>query len=232
MSIVTMFALPHFSIPMRVSVFLFACAGLGFASGTQAQNLYRCGSTYQDKPCDNGQAGQIIKKNPSPSLSDKPPLDATCIRRGEEAKKIIWMKEAGAFQDKLIADAKTSEQRKIIADVYAQRGNSNDIRLKIESDCMADKDSDRKLGVRPSDDDLKRQEAAERKASNGDKAKDNTKPDPEDAARLQKLCESSRKKLNAASNSQRTGGTAQEMDILAEHKREIEKMLKEMGCSR
>ncbi|MFZ6744024.1 hypothetical protein ACO0LC_12410 [Undibacterium sp. JH2W] len=227
-----MFTLPHFSIPLRVSVFLFACAGLGVSSNTHAQNLYRCGSTYQDKPCDNGQTGQIIKKNPSPSLSDKPPLDANCIRRGEEAKKIIWMKEAGAFQDKLLADAKTSEQRKIIADVYAQRGNSNDIRLKIESDCMADKDSERKLGVRPGDEDLKRQEAAERKAANGDKAKDNTKPEADDAARLQKLCEGVRKKITAAQNAQRSGGTAQEMENLAESKREVEKMLKEMGCSR
>ncbi|MES2041521.1 MAG: hypothetical protein V4495_27205 [Pseudomonadota bacterium] len=198
----------------------------------QAQNLYRCGSTYQDKPCDAGQPSQLIKKNPSPSTSDKPPLDGNCIRRGEEAKKVIWFKEGGAFQDKLQAEAKTAEQRKIIADVYAMKGNANDIRMKIESDCMAEKDSERKFGTRANDDEVSRHQAAERKAVNGETPKDNSKPDVTEAARKQKQCEDVRKQINALRNTQKAGGSAQEMEIQANNKRDIETSLKELGCAK
>lgn len=213
---------------------LFLLGGLAYTDGSQAQNLYRCGSTYQDKPCDNGQ-GQLIKKNPLPSTSDKPPLDANCIRRGEEAKKIIWMREGGAFQDRLQSEAKTNEQRKLIADVYALRGNANDIRAKIESDCMADKEVERKTGMRPVDDEVKRHQDAERKASGEnpkDTPKDSKQADSSEAERKKKLCEDIRRQIAAASNSQRAGGSAKDMETMASNKKEIENNLKELGCGR
>jgi len=220
------------TMSLGMSVSLLVGLSTGFATTAQAQNLYRCGSTYQDKPCDNGQVGKLIKKNPSPSASDKPPLDANCIRRGEEAKKIIWMKEAGAFQDKLASDAKTAEQRKLIADVYALSGNSNDIRIKIESDCMAEKESDRKLGSRSNEEEVNRHLAAERKAVNGPNSKDSSKPDANEAARRQEACEDIRKQISAARSNQKAGGSAQEMEAMADMRRRIDTSLKEMGCSK
>ncbi|WP_428718697.1 hypothetical protein [Undibacterium curvum] len=106
-----------------------------------AQNLYRCGNSYQDKPCDPGQKSQIIGTLPGNGNSGNPRaiLDGECTRRGEEAKKIIWMREGGATQDALLADAKTEERRKLISDIYAQRGNSSDVRSAIEKDCMQGK---------------------------------------------------------------------------------------------
>ncbi len=106
-----------------------------------AQNLYRCGNSYQDKPCDPGQKSQIIGTLPGNGNSGNPRaiLDGECTRRGEDAKKIIWMREGGATQDALLADAKTEERRKLISDIYAQRGNSSDVRSAIEKDCMQEK---------------------------------------------------------------------------------------------
>jgi len=196
-----------------------------------AQNLYRCGSTYQDKPCDGGQ-GQMIKKNPSPSTSDKPPLDANCVRRGEEAKKIIWYKEGGALQDRMLSEAKTAEQRKIVADVYAMKGNANDVRMKIESECMADKELERKFGPRPSEDEANRHQAAERKAANGESTKESSKPDPAEAGRKQKQCDELRKQINALLGAQKTGGTALDMETQAKNKRDTENSLKELGCAK
>lgn len=217
---------------LGISAFLLVGLSTGFATTAQAQNLYRCGSTYQDKPCDNGQAGQLIKKNPSPSTSDKPPLDANCIRRGEEAKKILWLKEGGAFQDKVAADAKTGDQRRLVADVYALRGNSNDIRLKIESDCMAEKENDRKFVGRSNEDEVNRHLAAERKATNGMNSKENGKPDASEAARKQEACENVRRQISAVSTNQKVGGSAQEMEAMADSRRKIEANLKDMGCSK
>lgn len=217
---------------LGISASLLMGLSTSFATTAQAQNLYRCGSTYQDKPCDNGQAGQLIKKNPSPSTSNKPPLDANCIRRGEEAKKIIWLKEGGAFQDKVAADAKTGEQRKLIADVYALRGNSNDIRIKIESDCMAEKENERNFGSRSNEDEVNRHLSAERKATNGVNSKESNKPDASEAARKQEACEDVRRQISVARSNQKTGGSAQEMEAMADSRRKVETSLKEMGCSK
>ena len=216
-------------VSLTIPLLLQASILPGYA---QAQNLYRCGSTYQDKPCDAGQPSQLIKKNPSPSTSDKLPLDGNCVRRGEEAKKVIWYKEGGGFQDKLQADAKTAEQRKIIADVYAMKGNANDIRIKIESDCMAEKEAERKFGPRSNDDEVSRHQAAERKAVNGETPKDSSKPDTTEAARKQKQCEEVRKQINSLRSAQKAGGSAQEMETQANSRRDIETSLKELGCAK
>ncbi|PXX37332.1 DUF4124 domain-containing protein [Undibacterium pigrum] len=227
-----MLTLRALTTSLGISASLLLCLSTGFTTTAQAQNLYRCGSTYQDKPCDNGQAGQLIKKAQSQPVSDKPPLDAHCMRRGEEAKKIIWLKEGGAFQDKVAADAKTSEQRKLIADVYALRGNSSDIRTKIENDCMADKDTERKFGTRSYEDEVNRHLAAERKAVNGPNTKDSNKADTNEAARKQEACEDIRRQISTARSNQKAGGSVQEMEAMADNKRRIETSLKEMGCSK
>ncbi|BBB65860.1 hypothetical protein UNDYM_1607 [Undibacterium sp. YM2] len=219
------------SLAFTLSLQALLIVGSSLPGQAQAQNLYRCGSTYQDKPCDGGQ-GQMIKKNPSPSTSDKPPLDANCVRRGEEAKKMIWYKEGGALQDRMLSEAKTAEQRRIVADVYAMKGNANDVRMKIESDCMAEKEAERKFGPRASEDEASRHQAAERKAVTGENSKDSSKPDPAEAARKQKQCDELRKQINALRNAQKAGGTALDMETQANNKRDTETSLKELGCTK
>ena len=209
------------------AVLLLAASAL--VQDSQAQNLYRCGSTFQDKPCDNGQKGQIIKTSPSASAADKPSIDASCLRRGEEAKRVIWMREGGALQDRVQAEAKTSEQRRVIADVYAMKGNASDIRAKIESECMAEKSNGIKSDSR--DDEVARHEAAERKAS-GDNPKNGGKADDSDAARNQKLCDTLHKQINLARSAQKTSGSGQEMESMASTIKLIESKAKELGCSR
>lgn len=205
-------------------------AGSCFSGSSLAQNLYRCGSSYQDRPCDNGQTGQVIKKNPSPSTSDKPPLDSTCVRRGEEAKKIIWMREGGAFQDKLLAEARSEEQRKIITDVYAQRGNANDIRSRIESDCMADKEAARKSGTPTGYDSNNRMPDPAPVAA--DDSKGSGRVDSNEAARKKQLCDNMRSQIAGINASQRAGADGRQMDSMSKTKRELESSLKDQGCGR
>ncbi|MFZ6721742.1 hypothetical protein [Undibacterium sp. Ji49W] len=206
-------------------------SGTALPGQVMAQKMYRCGSDYQDTPCTNGQKEKVIGKAVTATATDKPPLDATCVRRGEEAKKVIWMREGGALQDKLLNEATTAERRKVIGDVYAQRGNAVDIRARIESDCMSEKENERKFGMAPvQEDPAKRTQAAERKASQGESPADAAKRASADAARTKAMCDDVRRQLASVQNAQRSGGQGSTLDELTRNKREIESNLRSMGC--
>lgn len=113
-----------------------------FAVTAQGQTMYRCGNSYQDKPCANGKPGVVIGSNQARtqnSVDTAEAMDPSCKRRGEEAKKIIWMREGGAQKNDLLAKSNSDEQSQLIADIYAVRGNSNDIRANIEKNCMQER---------------------------------------------------------------------------------------------
>ena len=106
-----------------------------------AQGLYRCGNTYQDKPC-VGEAGKKIAggvvNNAKPTTVLKP-VDAACVQRGEEAKKIVWAREGGMGEQQMLGKAKTDEEKKLVADVYKVRGGANDVKVAMEAACVAEK---------------------------------------------------------------------------------------------
>lgn len=138
---------------MRVLMISISC-GIAFslfAVTARGQTMYRCGNSYQDKPCANGKAGVVIGSNQARtqnSADTADALDPSCKRRGDEAKKIIWMREAGAQKDDLLAKSSSDEQSQLIADIYAVRGNSNDIRANIEKNCMQERALRNELGKR------------------------------------------------------------------------------------
>ena len=45
-------------------------AVVGVAPAAQAQTMYRCGNTYQDKPCDDGQKGRVVGTTSAPKAAD------------------------------------------------------------------------------------------------------------------------------------------------------------------
>src|SRR4051812_3189973 len=101
-------------------------AGAMLCSAIHAQTMYRCGSVYQDRPCEGKDPGKRIGSTGSAQSADKPVADAECAQRGAETLKIVWKREAGASADKQIADlnaarsgsSKMFDERKLIADVY------------------------------------------------------------------------------------------------------------------
>lgn len=111
------------------------------ANPVLAQGLYRCGNTYQDKPC-VGEAGKKIAggvaSNAKPSTPLKP-VDAACVQRGEDAKKIVWAREGGMGEQQMLAKAKSEEEKKLVADVYKVRGGANDVKVAMEAACVAEK---------------------------------------------------------------------------------------------
>ncbi|MFZ6844253.1 hypothetical protein [Undibacterium sp. RuTC16W] len=212
---------------------LFATLTSGSVISAQAQTMYRCGSVFQDKPCESGQQ-KVIGTIKTPGPSDKPALDLSCTRRGEEAKKIIWMREGGALQDKLMAEASTSERRKLIADVYAIRGNSGDVRAAIENDCMAEKTRAQQFGTRI-DEDIPGQARAATQRANAEQDKpinntSDTANTTNAAARKRMQCDLLKNQLATARLDQKSGGSAGTMDTLAQQRRNTESELKSFGC--
>ncbi|MCU6433771.1 hypothetical protein LPB67_08265 [Undibacterium sp. Jales W-56] len=211
---------------------LFAILASGLLRPAHAQTMYRCGSVFQDRPCESGQQ-KVIGTIKTPGSSDKPVLDLSCTRRGEEAKKIIWMREGGALQDKLLAEASSSERRKLIADVYAIRGNSSDVRAAIENDCMAEKANAQQFGNRI-DEDLPSQArtAAQRANTNAAQEKQtNNAADTTNTAALKRAqCDTLKNQLANTRSAQRWGGSAGTMDSLNQQRRSIESQLKSLGC--
>lgn len=127
-----------------------------FAGGT----MFRCGSSYQDRPCDAGQPAKVIDRSgvareqklavsapaapveatpavlaPAPALK----VDAECAALGNRAKQVVWAKESGRTADVQLAAAPSDGDRRLIADVFNRRGSSLEVRQAVEADCMAAK---------------------------------------------------------------------------------------------
>lgn len=222
---------PHLASLLAVS----AC--IAFSAPLQAQTMYRCGSAYQDRPCENGQQGKIIGVNRAPDTADKPALDLSCTRRGEEAKKIIWSREGGASAEKLMAETNSSERRKLIADVYAIRANSSEVRAAIENDCMAEKTRMRHGGFMPEDEapapSRVTSSAAERKFSASaetEKRVDQAAAADAAATRKRAQCDYLKSQLSNNRSNQRAGGASSTMNSLNQQRSDIEAELKSAQC--
>ena len=201
-----------------------------------AQTMYRCGSSYQDRPCDNAQQGKIIgtvSTSRPAGAAEKPLIDLSCTRRGEEAKKIIWSREGGAQQDKLMAQATSAESRKLIADVYAIRANSSEVRAAIERDCMAEKARAGQVSY-PLDDvapaPSRNAERTLASAADMDKRAENQARNENAGARKRAQCELLKSQLANNRNQQRNGGAGAAMDSLNQQRRDRESELKTAGC--
>lgn len=118
-----------------------AWSGLLLAGMTPlaAQTLYRCGNTYQDKPCTNGQQGKVVTILKGGETKDGL-LDVKCSQRGQDAQKIMWAREAGASENEMRDKAKGEAERELVTSVYRQRGTSTQVRQSVEAACIADKE--------------------------------------------------------------------------------------------
>jgi hypothetical protein len=114
--------------------------------------LYRCGSVFQDRPCDITDAQGAAAKSDRAAV--KPSADSTakapagtvspfamaCSRVGKSSLDIIWKREAGALREAQYANAEGNPEHKNLVDaVYEQRGTAPQIRAAIEADCIGEK---------------------------------------------------------------------------------------------
>lgn len=119
---------------------------------TPAQALFRCGNSYQDKPCNTAAAENSVNpaiRNatvPATPAAVKPaasPFAAACARMGNEAQRVVWNREGGATREKQVAELPRGhaydDMVQTIDAVYTKRGTAPEIRGQIEAECLVQK---------------------------------------------------------------------------------------------
>jgi len=205
----------------------------------QAQQTYRCGKVFQDRPCD----GNLQINSPPPasgaaqtSPAARPGGYPECARRGEEAQKIVWAKEAGRTEEMQLAATTSTEQKRLISDVYRRRGTSGEMRTAIETDCNADRDRAAQAAALINAGQLLQQQGqpAAPAASSGpsDAERAAAKRDSVAAAEANKQnrCRSLNARLTSIREQQRGGTSAESMDRLNREYADTERSRRDIGC--
>jgi hypothetical protein len=233
----------HHRLSTAFAAVLALLAASAFCAPAQAQTMYRCGKTYQDRPCDNGQQGKVIGNSEAPRATGKSVLDASCARRGDDAQKIVWSREAGALQDQLQSMARSGAQRKLIADVYAIRGTSSAVRAAIETDCVQEKEKSAlaaamlaNAGIAPSVSSVPSVSSNDTSRKSDDGAAeaarraDNAARGNQASARKRALCSDLKAQSDRNRGSQRSAGNVGDMERLNQQRRETDGALSAAGC--
>ena len=214
------------------------------AAGT-AHAVYRCGNVYQDQPCDD--------KGPQPHLTPgmkaapnvggtaaapASPFAAVCSRIAQEAKKVVWKREAGATQEKQVAELPNNRSREemagIIDSVYRKRGSAPEISRAVELECLAEKqkEADAAEAMRLL---LQSQQSGKAPAAAAPAEAVNAGP-----ATVQKTagekqgpsssCPGWRAQLESVNAEFRRGGNAVRMEELQNRRRDVEQRMRDGRC--
>jgi hypothetical protein len=135
---------------------IFALVLLVFSQSILADDLYRCGNTYQDTPCKNAVSSKPIggssvnkksahidykvtkNNNTVPAV-----VNVDCKQRRESAKKIMRMREAGKTVDDQLNAEPDSASQVLIKDVYSHNGSSFQVQNAIEHECIQQQEKSR-----------------------------------------------------------------------------------------
>lgn len=222
-----------------------ALIGLGFLlvsvslnGSATAQTLFRCGKTYQDRPCSDGQESKVIGVASSAREPEPGRADASCEQRGAAALKIVWRREGGTTLEQALSDVRSGPQRELIEEVYRARGTAAQVRTRIETDCMAEKERKERYAAmmeaaRPASPALsgrplmnsEQPQPATEKASASRAVADN------EAARKKETCDFLVRKLDGIRASQREGGSIARMDQLKRDLNNTERDWQKNGCT-
>jgi hypothetical protein len=207
------------------------------ACGVQAQTMYRCGKTFQDRPCDANVTEQRIvpgggragaPNGPSAAVAASP-FAAECMRRGEHAQRITWQREGGATMERQINDARGNRELiDTIQSVYSRRGTAPEIRSQIENECVAQKQ--------------RQSDAAAALATLQKQAGPQGAPAPADAAPIAQArpvvantgpnpaCEGLKRQKDDIEARARRGGSAHAMESLNRERRDVERQMSDAKC--
>jgi hypothetical protein len=138
--------------PVMKTLKIWMAFSAALVLATPAHALFRCGNSYQDKPCTTAAAESTVNPairnatvptTPSTAKPAASPFAAACARMGNEAQRIVWNREAGATREKQIAELPRGhaydEMVQTIDAVYTKRGTAPEIRGQIEAECLVQK---------------------------------------------------------------------------------------------
>lgn len=128
--------------------------------------LYRCGSAYQDRPCEGGVPQETLRPSgarnvpssvppsgsgpstlraPAPALPGERTVEARrhCAAQGEQAERIVWKRQGGASREMQVAELGLErgsihgqQTERLITRVYASTGSASEIRAQVEARCL------------------------------------------------------------------------------------------------
>lgn len=133
---------------MKSKLLLLLAASM-LAPGAAMAALYKCGTVYQDRPCDNGQPQQQLRPSggtvsaPAPVLTSAPKprtsSGLSCGESAEQAQRIAWKRDSGVKREVVAAELKNrrnaAELLALVDEVYTQKVPAADIRRQREQQC-------------------------------------------------------------------------------------------------
>lgn len=207
-----------------------------------AQTMYRCGATYQDRPCsgvDSKPVGNHVRQAAGQSVGAAS-IDPVCAARGTAAQKLMWEKESGRTLDEQLA--KPGVDTGLARNVYGRRGSSLDVRRAVEADCIKEMEQANEAAALLKAASKVQQPAA---VSPGNQAlapagslpgvaSTSVQPAADDAAARKAAkataCAALSTELSELTQAQRTGGDAARMDVLAARVRDTQSRKRAAGC--
>jgi hypothetical protein len=228
-------------------VWLVLAGSLLIAPQAQAQTMYRCGSVYQDRPCDAGKTGKVVGSTGTGGSASATPasgIDPECVQRGRDSNKIVWAREGGATQERLMSEAASARERRLIEDVYRRPGAASTVQAAVETDCVAEKKRDEERAA------LAIAAALKARREGGDTGMQTStvqaSPDPsaqDPAAQLaapqraerqaeykKQQCAAYSEDMERLRSRERAGGSARTMDSLNERRRSLREQMHKAGC--
>ena len=225
---------------------LLVSGSLLIALQAQAQTMYRCGSVYQDRPCDAGKTGKVVGSTgtgDSPSASSASGIDPECMQRGKDSNRVVWAREGGATEERLLSEASSARERRVIQNAYRRPGAATTVQAAVEADCVAEKQREEQqaaiaiaaalkaqregggapaqLSAQPGADPRAREQAAQIAAQ--ERAQRDTDYKKRECARYGDEMDSLRR-------AERAGGSAARMDSLNEQRRNLRDRMGKAGC--
>jgi hypothetical protein len=199
----------------------------------QAQKVFRCGSNYQDRPCESGASSKAVKgisQDTVPATAVNQISDASCTKRGTDAQQIMWAREAGKTADVQTAQATSDDQRRLIADVFNRRGSAVDVRNAVQAACLEEKAQAAHAAALAAA--LKAQGLAPAAGPNSGvpPTTDPMATQQTTATDNKSQCARLSAQLEDIRNRQRTGGSSKTMDSLTQQRQSAEKAARDAGC--
>jgi hypothetical protein len=224
---------------------MLALAGsLMISAQAESQTMYRCGSVYQDRPCDAGKAGRVVggAAAAGPATTQSSGVDPECVQRGRDSNKIVWAREGGASEERLLSEASSAKARRLIQNAYRRPGAATTVQAAVEADCVAEKRREEQEnaialaaalkaqkegagaptqllqpGAAPAGQDQAVQIAAQQRAER-------------EAGQKQAQCARYRDDMESLVRQERAGGSASRMDSLNDQRRSLRERMSRTGC--
>jgi hypothetical protein len=206
----------------------------------QSQTMYRCGKVYQDRPCDAGTKGKAMGSTGVEAATPSGGGDAECAQRGKDSLKIVWSREGGATEERLLSETRSGSQQQFIRDVYRRRGSAAQVQAAVEADCVAEKErmraamaaaalSGQPLPASPAVREPM-QPAADPEAEARRKWEREQKQAAAAAESRKRTCDGYNRQMESLRARERSGGSAATMDSLNAQRRDLRERMGKAGC--